>query len=72
MKNQERKKERLLTEEHGHLVHMLPKLHCELNPIERVWAQASIIVIQSLRNTITPQSSGQHLQRVVYSLPNRF
>ena len=30
--------ERLLTEEFGHIVY--PKFHCELNPIERVWAQA--------------------------------
>ena len=26
--------------ERGHIVYMLPKFHCELNSIERVWAQA--------------------------------
>ena len=24
----------------GHQVEFLPKFHCELNPIERVWGQA--------------------------------
>ncbi len=40
---------------------MLPKFHCELNPIECVWAQAKRYTkayckysIVSLRNTITP------------------
>ena len=53
--------ERLLTEEYGHIVYMIPKFHCELNPIERVWAQAKRYArayckynIQSLRNTIIP------------------
>ena len=32
--------EHLLVEEHSHIVYFLPKYHCELNPIERVWAQA--------------------------------
>lgn len=32
--------ERFLGEEKGHIVYMLPKYHPELNPIERVWAQA--------------------------------
>ena len=27
-------------EERGHVVYMLPKLRCKLNPIERVWTQA--------------------------------
>ena len=27
-------------EEKGHIVYMLPKFHCELNPIERVWSQS--------------------------------
>jgi hypothetical protein len=26
----------------GHKVYFLPKFHCELNPIERVWAQAKV------------------------------
>ena len=53
--------ERLLTEEYGHIVYMIPKFHCELNPIERVWAQAKRYArayckynIQSLRNTVIP------------------
>ncbi len=28
--------ERFLVEEKGHIVYMLPKFHCDLNPIERV------------------------------------
>ena len=26
----------------GHLVYFIPKFHCELNPIERVWDQAKV------------------------------
>ena len=29
-----------LMEEKGHIVYRLPKFHCELNPIERVWSQS--------------------------------
>jgi len=32
--------EKFLTEEYRHICYFLPKYHCELNPIERVWAQA--------------------------------
>ena len=56
--------EHLLTDEFGHIVYMIPmipKFHCELNPIERVWAQAKRYAkahckynIQSLRNVIIP------------------
>ena len=53
--------ERILTEKYGHIVYMLPKYHCELNPIERVWAQAKKYTkayckysLQSLRNMIIP------------------
>ncbi len=59
--NEKSRIERILTEKHGHIVYMLPKYHCELNPIERVWAQAKRYTkayckynIQSLRNTIIP------------------
>ena len=38
--NEKSSVERFLSEEEGHIVYMLPKYHCELNPIERVWAQA--------------------------------
>ena len=44
-----------------HIVYMLPKYHCELNPIERVWAQAKRYSrahckynLVSLRKTIIP------------------
>ena len=47
--------------EKGHIVYMLPKFHCKLNPIERVWAQAMKYskaycnyTIRGLRNTIHP------------------
>ena len=39
-KNEKCSIERFLTEENGHIVYMLPKFHCELNPIERVWSQS--------------------------------
>ena len=29
-------------ESRGHIVYFLPKFHCELNPIERVWGQAKV------------------------------
>lgn len=45
-KNEKRKIERLLTDEHGHIAYFLLKYHCEINPIERVWAQ--------LKNTLKP------------------
>lgn len=45
----------------GHIVYLLPKYHCELNPIERVWAQSKRYTkaycnysIISLRKTIGP------------------
>ena len=48
-------------EDKGHIVYLLPKYHCELNPIERVWAQAKRFTkaycnysIQSLRKNIVP------------------
>lgn len=38
-KNEKSRIERLLML-FGHIAYFLPKYHCELNPIERVWAQA--------------------------------
>ena len=58
-KNEKSRIERFLVEEKGHIVYFLPKYHCELNPIERVWAQAKRYTkaycnysIQSLRKNI--------------------
>ena len=60
-KNEKSRIERFLTEEKGYIVYMLPKFHCELNPIERVWAQSKRYTkayckynINSLRNNIIP------------------
>ena len=32
--------ERYLCEDNNYIMYMLPKYHCELNPIERVWSQS--------------------------------
>ena len=51
----------VLVEESGHIMYMLPKFHCEFNPIERVWVQAQRYAqasckynFRSHRNTINP------------------
>ena len=63
--------ERLLTDDHGHIVYMLPKYHCELNPIERVWAQAKRYTkayckynLQTLRNNIIPALDSVKLDNI--------
>lgn len=60
-KNEKSSIERFLVEDKGHITYMLPKFHCELNPIERVWAQAKRYTrayckysIVSLRKTVVP------------------
>ena len=60
-KNEKSSIERFLVEEKGHIVYMLPKFHCELNPIERVWSQLKRYTkayckysIVSLRKLIIP------------------
>ena len=60
-KNEKSTIEWFLGEEKRHVVYMLPKFHCELNPIERVWAQAKRYSkaycnysIVSLQKTIGP------------------
>ena len=57
-KDQKSKVEILLNSK-GHLAYFLPKFHCDLNPIERVWGQSkrytkaySKYTIQSLRVNI--------------------
>ena len=68
-KNEKSSIERFLLEERKHIVYMLPKYHCELNPIERVWAQAKRYTkayckysIVSLRKTITPALESASLE----------
>lgn len=39
-KNERNRVKRFLIEEKQHIAYLLPKYHCELNPIERVWAQS--------------------------------
>jgi len=70
--------EQFLVDEKGHIMYMLPKFHCELNPIERVWAQAKRYSkayckysIKSLRNVIPPaldsvtlESMQKHFRKV--------
>ena len=62
-------------EEKKHIAYFLPKYHCELNPIERVWAQTKRYMraycIQSLRKNIIPamesvplESIQKHFQKV--------
>ena len=52
--------EKLITEK-GHRCVYLPKFHCELNPIERVWGQAKVysrahtnFTLAGLRSIIDP------------------
>ena len=63
--------ERFLLEEKKHIVYLLPKFHLELNPIERVWAQAKRYAkayckynIQSLRKTIVPALESVPLESI--------
>ena len=59
-KGEKSRVERFLLEK-GHIAYLLPKYHCELNPIERVWAQSKKYTkaycnysIHSLRKNIIP------------------
>ena len=70
-KNEKSRIERFLVEEKGHIMYMLPKFHCELNPIERVWAQAKRYSkaycnysIVSLRNIIYPALDSVTLENI--------
>lgn len=63
--------ERFLVEERGQIMCMLPKFHCELNPIERVWAQAKQYSkayckysIKSLRNIVHPALDSVPLESI--------
>ena len=58
-------------EEKKHIVYMLSKFHCDLNPIERVWAQAKRYSkaycnysIRSLCNTIHPPLDSISLENI--------
>lgn len=62
--------ERLLVEK-GHIMYYLPKFHCELNPTERVWAQAKQYsrahckyTITSLRRTVHPALDSVFLENI--------
>ena len=70
-RNEKSRIERFLMEEKEHIVYMLLKFHCELNPIERVWAQAKRYSkaychysIRGLRNTIHPALDSVTLENV--------
>ena len=70
-KNEKLQIKRFFVEEKRHIVYMLPKFHCELNPIERVWAQAKKYLkaycnysIKSLHNTIHPALDSVSLENI--------
>ena len=70
-KNEKSRIERFLVEEKRHIMVMLPKIHCELNPIERVWAQAKRYSkaycnysFRSLKNIIHPALDSVTLENV--------
>ena len=63
--------ERFLMEEKGHIVYMLLKFHCDLNPIEHVWAQSKRYTkayckysIISLRKLIIPAPETVTLENI--------
>ena len=69
-KNEKSRVEQFLFER-GHIVYMLPKFHCELNPIERVWAQAKRFtkayckyLLPSLRANIHPALDSVSLESI--------
>ena len=70
-KNEKSMLERFLVEEKGHIMYYLPKFHCELNPIERVWAQAKRYSrahckcsIVSLQRTVHPALDSVSLENM--------
>ena len=77
-KNEKSLVERSLMEEKMHVVYLLPKYHCELNSIEKVWAQSKWYTkaycsysIHPLRKSIVPvlesvplESIRKHFQNV--------
>ena len=70
-KNEKCRIERLLVEEHQHIAYFLPKYHCELNLIERVWAQAKRYSkayckysIVSLRKNVVPALESVPLENI--------
>lgn len=70
-KNERTRVERFLVEEKKHIAYFLPKFHCELNPIERVWAQAKRYTkaycnysLPSLRKNVTPALESVSLESI--------
>ena len=70
-KNEKWRIERLLVEEHQHIACFLPKYRCELNPIERIWAQAKRYTkaycnysIVSLRKNVVPALESVPLESI--------
>ena len=69
-KNEKSRIEHFL-EEKRHIAYLLPKYHCELNPIERVWAQSKKYTkaycnysIVSLRKNIVPALESVSLESI--------
>ena len=69
-KNEKSRVERFLMEKQ-HIVYLLPKFHCELNPIERVWAQSKRYAkaycnysIVSLRKNVIPALESVPLESI--------
>jgi transposase len=69
--NEKSNVEHFLSEEKGHIVYLLPKYHCELNRIERVWAQAKRYSkayckykLLSLHTTVVPALESVKLESI--------
>ena len=70
-KNEKSRIERFLMEDKEYIAYMLPKFHCEFNPIECVWAQAKRYLkayctysTRGLHNTIYPALGSVTLENV--------
>ena len=70
-RNEKSRIERYLFEEKGHIAYFLPKYHCELNPIEKVWAQSKRYMraycnysMHSLRKNLSPALQSVPLESI--------